>query len=1010
MNQRKSSTYVAMGASTLAALFLVTYFVPTTESAVPSTTYGSRVTTSTTNFVPSLKPITATRAYLFNDTGSGATTDYTKDVFYIHFGPVTDRHPAIGDIRVAKGTASPASTFGFSAGTMVKSGDSDITSETIYPIDCNGGGFAATDSITSVTGCLRWLELDGIQGYTPGDAVYLDISSSCTAAAGASGALSACDIRLNSFTVNSTSLSAGTLVASTDIDMTEGSGVNVNNGKFPETQTFSSFSTISLGVFDANEDNTNPSSTSVATDTVYLSLDDSGTTLPAEQISGAAGAFIPRVGDVRLNAYSSLAAGSVVKAGDLDMVPTLQAPPAGWRLARVGTTNGTDRIMLTWGDGTKIHYGDLQLNTVTAGTSCGSSTTQALGTFVSTAATCAGVAADATSTVVKWFYVDRSPAGYGPEDCVYLHRPNAWGGGGDAGVASPTIEAGDIRMTACDTFALGTQVATGNGDLTGYAGVATTAMNPKWFDADRGQGSLPLRHLWRAAISGSDSTLNPYASGSGPSPFFGGERVYVDLDGSGTVTAGDLRIVTRSTNGTGTVGSTVAAGNWDVGRTLTASTKIYVTGSDGAWSSSTESVYLDNGTDLAPTAGDIRLSGISLNGCCLSTTSNANGTGAALSGLNVLANADGDVVNPTVVASVMSYGRFGVGDSLYLSAINISSVLIPLRGDVRLTAYSSNTAGTHVDATSSDKDYTPFAQRFGVFSGTIQKPAYGRWNKGLSGSIVDDAFYLNNAYGSVGSGDARLVSVVLTSTYAAGTKFVSGDNDNGATITNINDNASAQSFFVNQDSSRTSIYDSSDYVYFESTNDSALSEGDVRVTSATSGGTTYAAGTIVVSSDNDRVNLNTARATTPGGVSPSNSTRFRMMKFLDNNHDGTYAQTEDMVWGVDSWLGYSYILELGDLYLTGSGGGTTSTGGTTAATTTTTATTTATTATTTSSTASSSSASSTSVQSSTSSASSSSASSTGPAKTTKKPTPGFEAVAAIAGLAGLLAVVSWRRR
>jgi hypothetical protein len=936
----------------IAALIVAVVFVQPGISATPAATFGSKVTSSTTNFIPTLRNVT-THAFVAYQ-GLGTANDKSDDFFYIHFGAAGDTTVAAGDIRVAKG---PSYTGSLTTGTVVRAGDSDVGA-TITILDCDGGGAAVGDAIFRRGTCLRYLELDG---YTTGDGVYFDTGSGCANFGGASGAIAACDVRLTTRTINSTSYSGGSLVASANLDLTEGTGVNAWNGVFPETSTFYTFSNggIQLLRYNATQQPTSngrPANDGSVTDTIYLRL-GANSTLPTQSNADGSGAFVPMPGDVRLTAFGSLAAGTVVKAGDADTVPTLQALAGTVRLAKIGAAGSTDRLFLTWGTGANIRYGDIALNTVSSAADCGGSTSQTAFTVVTTAATCLGKATDASTTTVSFFYVDRSPTGFGSEDCVYLNRPSSDSMGGSADTL--VISVLDVRMTSCEGFSAGSVVASGNADLS-FTDTGT-ALTPKWYDADRGQGSQPLRSLWRAAMTNRTWTSHV--------------QIYIDKDGNGNVSHGDVRVSVNNAS-YATAGSTAscspwATRQWDCGRAIYQAPWVKVTGADGSWTSSSENVFVDIDNNSLPTNGDGRAFSFNPNSCCT----------VAVNATNTLVAASAD--------SLSAYSTFGSGDSLYLGQNTVANAKIPQRNDVRITTYSSNTAGTRVDATSSDKDYTPWISKFSTV------PKYGRFDKGTTGSMHDDAFYAIQGTTSLTAGDARLTGVF---SHAAGTRFANGDSDNTATLSVLTTNITNWIYFVNHDSSKPGTYDPTDYLYIDTDKDGALSANDLRLTAATSGGTTYNAGTLVAAPDLDRVNLNTqknASASGPGGQ------RYFHMKFLDHDNDGTYDSNEDMVLSADHAAQMSRILQVGDLYMSGTGGGTpttTATGG--GATTTTTATTATTT--TTSGTTSTSPTDTTNTTAPTNS--------TSPTPTRNKPTPGVEAVVLLGAVGVLLAVVSRRRR
>jgi hypothetical protein len=1011
----------AVLALAIAAIFVMAYLAALTPggtAAITTPVFGAAVTASTTDFRPSLSELDTTpadpAAYIARwDRGTAA--DITDDCFYIHFGNSGDTaltvSSTVTDYRLGGGDAS-ACPPGF-----LTSSSTEITSG-VTVTDWDGAG-ALTDFRTLV----RWLELDGKPGLSDGDAIYVDLTSAATGCTGGAGTLGVCDLRLTTRTFTGTSLAYGTMVKSGNADLAESAD---QDGVLPDTATLTALggaASVQLHYYDANENRVADTG-----DSLYLRITDGG---PGSQEAPTNyAALVPIAMDIRLTAFSSKAAGTVVVAGDNDFVPTLEAAPTN-RVVRVaGASTATDKIILHFGTGAapaSVQFGDIALNTVTGQTAGQMATTAATGVGLSYNAISAG------SFESLVFYVDINSNGrFDDADGVYLNRPVVLGGESD----TLGLTANDVRLTAVtvagNSYSPGSVVASADKDRTDYANQAASGTWVlKWFNADRTTELQNLRHLTDAKITGGDGVfasgeaayiedaatvetgairINAISFGEASTvaagnpdigaslqvlanvkitnagvagTFEAGEDAYIDADTSGTISNGDIRITsvgvlaaggtvscpadagcgdtivattnsnyitgpdTTFTAGTdivysdndGTANTAVAAGliritpisyaagstasctspaNVDCGAALTALTNAKVTGSDGVWSSGSELVYVS--ADHGVTAGDRRISGVTFNSFTKNTA-----TDQAVSDV-----ASGDADLPA--------SNVGAVDSLYLSLTGLSGAApaskIPLHNDVRILAYSGQAFGTRVST--GHTDYTPR-----VLAGPTL--TLYRWDKGITSQMSDDTFFASQRTADPStpqSGDARLLASLQ---YAGGTMFSSGDSDGTASITKDTGAAFAPRVrFINPSASKHTGYDSSDFLYvdttfFSGTGSGSISANDIRLRPTTGLSTNYNAGTLVQSSDADAVSF---------GTFGTDSGRTFYVKFLDQNNNGAFdgggsdlAKIEHLFISADkntcaTATPCSTVLLIGDVPLTGSGGPSGSGGGTTTTTTT----------------------------------------------------------------------------
>jgi hypothetical protein len=362
-------------------------------------------------------------------------------------------------------------------------------------------------------------------------------------------------------------------------------------------------------------------------------------------------------------------------------------------------------------------------------------------------------------------------------------------------------------------------------------------------------------------------------------------------------------------------GTAVASTDLDVGLVTVAETAgtFKVTGADNIWTPGTDWVYVSADLQVDSGGADVRVTDVSLN----SAPSLTSGTTVAAGQADLSEGAS-------------------TGDALYLSAVTLANSKFPIYADIRILGYNSQAFGSRVAA--GTVDFTPRVLTFQATDtgGTPDNTrCLSRTDRGDSGRVNDDAFYVSTdctaAPLNPTSGDARLTTVGGLS-LSTGTIVLGGDQDT------ISSNTVTARFFnqlryVDGPVSKAgSLYDSGDLVYVEqslgSGPDAVLGPNDIRLKATTGLTNNYGAGTFVNAGDSDQQSFSTAGVfrSDPDGA----GSQVLRGKYMDKDGDAVADAGENILVSSDTddcaATACSAILKLGDLFLSGSGG-TTSTGG-----------------------------------------------------------------------------------
>lgn len=929
MSRQSGFLLVAAG-----VLVFTLYSLLPPAQAVSFGSMGSQVAVGNSDLRPTLYQISTAYVARVEKGSSG----FTDDNFYVFWNDASGKSQVQnGAVRIA-----PISG-GFSFGTFAVSGNSDLTDTWTNP------GGSAVPLSSDFIGNVKYMEMDGKIGYSEGDVVYWDAPSSITGC-GSNGALSICDVRLSTVSVNGTSYTAGTIVKSGETDVTEAGD---SDGFYPDGTTLSG--TFTLWYFDANGNYEVDSGD-------YLYLRESSA--PSQ-----AGARIPIVGDVRLSAAGSNSAGSKVAKDGSDWVPTLKSLSSIDCVANVkdGETNVANyKLFLVWDpDGTcggvpsRVALNDIQI--VGSGLTTGSLVT-------TTSAGYGKTIDDKAAFASNIFYVDANSNGYYDSgDPVYWNRPSTGAWGGDS--TSNKLTAHDLRLTSVSvsgtSYSAGTIVASGNTDLTAYTGLTGTAgFTLKFFDGDYTQATT-LQSLTNPKVTGSDALWDSTSE-------------FVYLSSSSTVTAGDT-VVFHSTCSAGTV---VTADNCGQGTAIRTLNNARVTGPDSSWTSSTEYIYIS--VDTYINAPDKRVTAVTAPSA---STYSASPTTS-------VANTDDDVDTQTAIT-------LSSADQIYVGRGAVGTISLPQQFDLKLV-------GSWTRLTSaSTADFIP-----SLTSPTATTIVAARWDKAQSSNFFDDVFYISQATSTDSnpkSGDVRLIA--LDSSKTAGSQVTSGDADATQTITRGCTASGLAACVGFIDVTGPSKLGAGDIIWLEtnsfsgSPGASGFSQLDIRLNTYTLSATSFSAGTLVRIDESDR--------TTHGGTAlAAPSCREAVMKYWDDDGSGTFNTGDTMYVTFDTTAGSgcpgaftSLIPHVFDVRATG----TTSTTATTT-TTTTTATTTTTTGTTTSTTTKTTTATTTAT---TTTSAAEETETTGPEKTTTTsvpaPTPGPGLALVVVGAVLALGVLLMRR-
>lgn len=799
----------------LAAALLLAV-VPTPSTAVSFGAMGSKVLGASTDFNP-----TYSAALVAGATVCSRDVDATGtagDLYYLNVdgaGTVV----AAFDIRLTTAESRPLG--------LVGSADTDV-GQTFNGLACTA--FAAS---------LRYLEGDGLPGWTAGD--MLAWSPDATLDAG--------DLRLSTITgsgQDSVSVTAGSVVAVGATDLT---AISNNNGLYPDCTgsppTAAACGSLAVlldaGLFALRHFDANLNGALDSGDAVYAAYRPAAT--PATDS--------PSINDVYL--YAGAGAGSFgakVTRSSADHLVEPQAvcgtpaamlsgclvtqPVVGRIFSDLGSASNCDRLVLHFrefdGAAGRVLPGDVILYSPAAGiTSCPSpvpSSSVAMGTIVTSASShFQGTAFEATGAV-QIFYVDLGTLGrYDINDPVYLNKPAALGGSDTLAVS-----AGDLRLTSVtisSTFAAGSVVGASDADISGYS---TSPINPDagnaWFlrlldndNADEVALNSMSSLIYHDADA--DSVWDPVT-----------ESVYLDVGSTG--------------NGCGATGTSGCVNSGDFliydGSALTgtgASTTAPITcpafGTDCA---ALATAFKTGGTDFKVTGTDTTVEASRGETIYFSKDAFVNDEDFALSAATGSSVAAGQV-DCTNGSECFNEGLHS-SDTLWVSRCPVAGCPGRMRvGDVQIAP----TPGTRM--TSSGADFVPSLIDLPTAGGRLL-----RYNRGEAPSVSDDTFYGSTDGTTPTTQDVRLTAF---STQSPGTVLQSTDSEE-LTATMVNGAALAASIAA-RDVDGISGYTLNDHVYVNNAGtgmggteaDTALSAFDLRLTSAN----TFSAGTIVFAGNSD---------------------------------------------------------------------------------------------------------------------------------------------------------------
>lgn len=311
------------------------------------------------------------------------------------------------------------------------------------------------------------------------------------------------------------------------------------------------------------------------------------------------------------------------------------------------------------------------------------------------------------------------------------------------------------------------------------------------------------------------------ADGSGD--YTVGDGVYIDNDGDGFPSAGDVRLIAAGL----TSGKQPLVTESDFVHALAAVPVTYqFIFSDvdvDTTLGSTENVVIDFDGDTRVDLGDLHIT--SHNSCVLGSQRSATNTCDQTSWTALAARIGWTDQNNNAVLDI--------GDSLYLDADGDGSIEV---NDVRLTAYGSKTAGSRVTSSdSAELSATPTLLATTVLT-------YVDVDGGGSLSYGDHLYLDLDANGFVSPGDVRLSSGITGGAY--GTFVDLDDADGVAVLTAVPGAGTLDAYDVSGDG-----VDSSDpvYVFTKTTPAGTLAAYDLRLTAGL--GTSKAAGTFLGVSD-----------------------------------------------------------------------------------------------------------------------------------------------------------------
>jgi hypothetical protein len=935
-------------------------------------TTGSFVAWGDSDYAPRFVS-TAAAVVLRTDTG-GAVQAQT---YFLHFGPTSDTATVPGDVVLS----------GASKGAVVTTGTSGLKTA--------GAAFTAG---------LYWLEADGKPGYTPNDFVYWSSDATLNVLTGANDFA---DIRLGAGAAispsNATTFTAGTVVNTTDTDITE--ATLSTNGILPDGTGLTALTAfLQYSDKDAN------------------GVQNGGSSADVYKLSAAnaTSRVFMTDGDIFMATSGGYTFGARVVASTTKEIPILTGVDDKAMLVATAPSANTSISDYKF----YVHFRDTDNsnNTITMGDIQLAGSSMTFGTRVTTTATGYGetiICTNSPPTIQSLLYfVDKDGiSGYSDADALYINVPNRCGFRGTSDTL--LIDANDIRASSVPGASYTAGSLTVGTDSDVAAGGTTNPVTGRWYHTLMNEDLSNFVQFYTTEL-----TNGKFYDVNGNAELDLGDAIYISSDA--VVSTGDIRIYNGLTNSAqspngadsttstavavlGTDGDAVAALPLKTPKTY--KKHIWVTGPDATFDAG-KSEYIYASVDNILNAGDFRL-------------------------LNITA-APVMTANSTVVVNARDTIKYGPGHNAERqffvwcragqvngTAVGCTAANVPLLlhiNDVELVS-----GGTRVSATSTD--HVPWLQ---MFRPREVNQTLLRYNRLDTSSVVDDTFYMGISPAGATTLQNRHVRITgYDSSNPSGRTVNANTAETGASAGEIV-NASVvfrqQIRFIDTDANG---YDSGDFVVLDNpaatggSNVGTYGFGDIRLspTGSTAGASASPAGTIRINGDPD-VSF-TAFAQTAGGkhfhVYTFDATRNNDTDFETRGHDRLYAMysTTDGVNGGDASGNASETNPITPLInsvrLIGAGGATAPTGtatATAAATTATTATTGTTGTTTASSGATSGTTSTTTsgVSDTASSGATNGTTSKSPTKTKPK-TPGFElAGAAVATLVAAVVIMERRRR
>ncbi|MHB8633823.1 MAG: hypothetical protein ACYDBQ_07665 [Thermoplasmatota archaeon] len=905
----------------LIVLSLAAALLPTPGTAASFGTFGAKVLSTSLDYKPHVQAVPGPGPTMCaRDTGTvGVSSD---DLYYIHMAGTGTTVSAF-DLRVT--TAE-----GRQAGTLVLPGDTDV-GQTF-----TGTGKGLTTGCAPFAANVRYLESDGFPGWTAGDELVWSTDA----------ILNVGVVRLTAPVPtgeDAVSVSAGTVVATlTDSDA---SMITNNNGLYPDctgspptaaacgtTAILLGAGTFSLVYVDANLNAAVDSGDSLYISQNRLATPDTTTTNINDVIllTPAGSAFGTRVAR---SSADYLLKPEILCAGGITQGCFSTAPILAY-VRYLGADSSCDRLFIHFkqydGASTVVQNDDLVLYSPAAGlTSCPvppPASSIAPGTRVSGTTTFQGSVFTGTAALASnIYYVDANGNGrWDSTDPAYIHRPTALGGSTN----TVGLTAGDFRITSItagsNSYAAGSIVAAGDGDLTAYGTAAVNNEAGKAWVVRKlnydGANPIPLQTV--TSVIYHDANANGVWD---PAT----ESVYLDVgttgNGCGTtgttgcVNTGDFLLHKGSDSGVSGAAATAPYLNTAItcpgpvdctwlSTSLVASTDFKTTGGDNtADVSQKETIYFSK--DLWVNDEDYAL--------------------PAATGSTVSGGVDGQVPTATctlnALSSVCADEGIQTSDQLYFSwcpAAGCPGRMIA--NDLSV----SPTMGTRQTSTIGG-DLMPTLKALPQDGGTLL-----RYNAGDASTVTDDTWYVQTS--SATTVTVNALRLLPLGTNAAGTIVQSGDvADTSALVTA--DPSGAGSFacrLASRDVDGIAGYSLGDPVYvnnpgpaFGGTTDGVLSQFDERVSTVTSGGLTFNPGTFVVSGNQDLLTGTAFTGVVQPPAPPCNTAAGWTVGYWDDNQNNQF-DFGDVMYALPPGspaLSTFPTPVLGAVYLTGAGGSTTTT-------------------------------------------------------------------------------------